>query len=169
AVRAVALEGGVARVEPAHRPVPDGVRAGVGPAVDVPGLPRSWALARTALRLAAEGTPQDPGPRVVYAGELGGLAILAAAVRPGTTPGPDVLALERAGSEAPWMLTTLYAVTYVPSLRAAAAQLSVHHSTLQDRIARAEHLLGWAVRDPRGRLRLRLAFALRRLHRDAGS
>ncbi|MFI7040989.1 helix-turn-helix domain-containing protein [Microbispora rosea] len=168
-VRAVALEGGVPRVGPAHHPPPEGVRAGIGPAVTVPDLPRSWALARTALRLAAEGTPQDPGPRVVHSDELGGLAVLAAAVPPGTAPHPDVRALERAGSEAPWMLATLYAAAYAPSLRAAAAQLTVHHSTLQDRLAHAEPLLGWTVRDPRGRLRLQLAFALRRLHRDAGS
>ncbi|GIH66064.1 helix-turn-helix domain-containing protein [Microbispora siamensis] len=168
AVRAVALEGGVAHVAPARKPVPEGVRAGVGPAVDVLDLPRSWALARTALRLAAEGTPQDPGPRVVHADELGGLAVLAAAVRPGAPPDPDVRALERAGSEAPWMLATLYAVAYAPSLRAAAARLTVHHSTLQDRLAHAEQLLGWTVRDPRGRLRLQLAFALRRLHHDTG-
>ncbi|MFC4057604.1 helix-turn-helix domain-containing protein [Planomonospora corallina] len=165
-VRAVALEGGAARVGPAGDAVPEGVRAGVGPAVDAADLPRSWALARTALRLAAEGTPQDPGPRVVHADELGGLAVLAAAVGPGTAPAPDVRALERAGAGAPWTLTTLYAVAYEPSLRAAAARLTVHHSTLQDRLAHAEHLLGWTVRDPRGRLRLQLALALRRLHRE---
>ncbi|MGW2513471.1 hypothetical protein ACWC0A_29565 [Streptomyces scopuliridis] len=42
----------------------------------------------------------------------------------------------------------------------------MHHSTLQDRPAQAEHGLGRPVHDPRGRLRLRLALALRRLHRD---
>jgi DNA-binding PucR family transcriptional regulator len=41
--------------------------------------------------------------------------------------------------------------------------LRVHHSTLQDRITHAEHLLGWTVREPAGRLRLQLALALRRL------
>ena len=51
------------------------------------------------------------------------------------------------------------------SLRAAATTLRVHHSTLQDRITHAEHLLGWNVREPGGRLRLQVALALRRLQR----
>jgi DNA-binding PadR family transcriptional regulator len=33
------------------------------------------------------------------------------------------------------------------SLRAAAATLLVHHSTLQERIAHAERLLGWPIRE----------------------
>jgi sugar diacid utilization regulator len=130
-------------------------------------LPASWAAARTALRLTAEGTERDPGPRVVYAEELGGLAVLAAAVGPGTEPSPDVRALERARSTAPWMLATLEAVAFTPSLRAAAASLVVHHSTLQDRVARAERLLGWSLRTPQGRLRLQLVLTLRRLHNNA--
>ena len=99
------------------------------------GLPASWAAARTALRLTAEGTDDDPGPRVVYADEVGGLALLARCVGPATPPLPDVLALEQAAAAAPWMLVTLHAVATSASLRAAAAALSVHHSTLQDRIA----------------------------------
>ncbi|GLW09685.1 hypothetical protein Misp01_48140 [Microtetraspora sp. NBRC 13810] len=168
--RAVALEGGEARIVPGSPPADPsgdlgGRRAGIGPAVPVLDLPDSWPPARTALRLAAEGTDQDPGPRVVYADELGGLAVLAAAVGPGSEPPPDVRSLDHAGAAAPWMLPTLHAFAYAPSLRTAAAELTVHHSTLQDRLAHAEHLLGWSVRTPRGRLRLQLAFALRRLHR----
>lgn len=177
---AVALEGGGARIEPAGSPAfPDrrngstrnapalfgGRRAGIGPAVPIFDLPGSWPAARVALRLAADGTDQDPGPRVVYADDLGGLAVLAAAVGPATEPVPDVRALDHAGTAAPWMLTTLHAVAFAPSLRAAAATLTVHHSTLQDRLTHTDHLLGWNVRTPQGRLRLQLAFALRRLHR----
>lgn len=99
-VRAVAEEGGRARIE--RDPViitdrPGEKRQGVGPAVPVPELPESWRLARVALRLAAEGSAQDPGPRVVFADELGGLMMLAAAARPDGEAVPDVLALERAG------------------------------------------------------------------------
>ncbi|OHV42640.1 helix-turn-helix domain-containing protein [Pseudofrankia sp. BMG5.36] len=169
--RAVALEGGLARVEAAsgsQAPDPDvgRRRAGVGPAVAVLELPSSWAAARTALRLTADGTASDPGPRIVHADHLGGLAVLAAAVVAATEPAPDVRALERVGADAPWMLATLDAIASSPSLRAAAGVLSVHHSTLQDRIARAEHLLGWSIREPQGRLRLQLALVLRRLHRN---
>jgi hypothetical protein len=175
-VRAIALPDSAAHLEAVTRPVraaardtsweAAGVRAGVGPAVTVLELPQSWRLARVALRLSAEGTDLDPGSRVVYAKELGGLVVLASAVGPGTEAVPDVAALERAGAAAPWMLSTLHAIAVAPSLRAAAALLVLHHSTLSDRLAHAEQLLGWEVHPPAGRLRLQLAFALRRLHRN---
>ncbi|QFU89016.1 helix-turn-helix domain-containing protein [Amycolatopsis sp. YIM 10] len=162
--RAVALEGGRTRVEAAGTPVPGEERQGVGPVVPVPELPGSLAAARTALRFAA--TDPDPGPRVVHADELGGLAVLATAVGHDTAPVPDVVAFERALNCAPWVLPTLVAVAGSPSLRTAATTLVVHNSTLQERLAHGETLLGWPVRDPRGRLRLQLAIALWRLHRN---
>ncbi|GGW98065.1 helix-turn-helix domain-containing protein [Streptomyces lomondensis] len=142
-------------------------RLGVGPAVPVLELPRSWEAARTALRFTAEGTPQDPGPRVVYADELGGIALLAGLVAPGAEPPPDVRVLETAAAHTPWLLSTLHAVASTASLRAAAAGINVHHSTLQDRLTHAEHLLGWPLRTPQGRLRLQLALAMRHLARPS--
>ncbi|WP_230205059.1 hypothetical protein [Parafrankia elaeagni] len=106
-------------------------RTGVGPAVPVLDLPSSWHAARTALRFTAHGTAMDPGPRLVHADQLGGLAVLATAVGPATPAAPDVQALEQAATAAPWMLTTLEAVTTSPSLRAAAVRLTIHHSTSQ--------------------------------------
>jgi DNA-binding PucR family transcriptional regulator len=103
----------------------------------------------------------------VYADELGGLALLADTVGPTTEPAPDVRALEHAVATAPWAASTLNAVAFSTSLRAAAAELNVHHSTLQDRLVQAEHWLDWPVHDPHGRLRLQLALVLRRLHRNA--
>ncbi|WP_392748967.1 helix-turn-helix domain-containing protein [Streptomyces sp. LN590] len=150
----------------ARTPDTGGRRAGIGPAVKVGDLPSSWAAARTALRFTAQGTDLDPGPRTVYADELGGLALLAEAVGPATEPVPDVRALEHAVAAAPWVASTLNAVAFSRSLRAAAAELNVHHSTLQDRLAQAEHWLDWPVHDPHGRLRLQLALVLRRLHRN---
>ncbi|MFB7930325.1 helix-turn-helix domain-containing protein [Streptomyces sp. NPDC056039] len=147
------------------RPAPPEARLGVGPAVPVLDLPRSWAAARTALRFTAEGTPQDPGPRVVHADELGGIALLADLVVPGAEPPPDVRALEAAAATTPWLSATLHAVASTTSLRAAAAGINVHHSTLQDRLTHAEHLLGWPLRTPQGRLRLQLALAMRHLAR----
>ncbi|MFF4836172.1 helix-turn-helix domain-containing protein [Streptomyces sp. NPDC001315] len=140
-------------------------RLGVGPAVPVLDLPRSWAAARTALRFTANGTEQDPGQPVVYADELGGIALLAGLVQPGDEPPPDVHAVEAAAAAAPWMLATLHAVAVTASLRAAAAEVNVHHSTLQDRLTHAEHLLGWPVRTPQGRFRLQLALTMRHLAR----
>ncbi|MEV7736182.1 helix-turn-helix domain-containing protein [Streptomyces sp. NPDC088921] len=141
-------------------------RVGVGPAVPVLELPRSCADARTALRFTAEGTAQDPGPKIVYADELGGVALLADLVAPGAEPPPDVQALEAAGAATPWLLGTLHAVVSTASLRAAAAEINVHHSTLQDRLSHAEHLLGWPLRTPQGRLRLQLALTMRHLVRS---
>ncbi|MEH0548564.1 helix-turn-helix domain-containing protein [Streptomyces sp. B21-105] len=167
--RALATPAGRPRVVPASAAPgaaePPAVRTGVGPAVPVLELPGSWDAARTALRFTAEGGPLDPGPWVVSAEELGGVALLAELIAPGAEPPPDVRALDTAAADAPWLLTTLYAVTATASLRAAAAEVNVHHSTLQDRLAHAEHLLGWPVRTPQGRLRLHLALTMRRLTR----
>jgi hypothetical protein len=164
--RALATPDGRPQVLPASRePGAPADRTGVGPAVPVLDLPRSWSAARTALRFTADGTAHDPGPRVVCADELGGLALLADLVVAGAEPPPDVQALEAAAAEAPWLLATLHAITATTSLRAAAAEVTVHHSTLQDRLLHAEHLLGWPVRTPQGRLRLHLALTMRRLAR----
>ncbi|MPY60763.1 helix-turn-helix domain-containing protein [Streptomyces spongiae] len=170
--RALAPLDGPPRILPAHHraespadtELPAG-RLGVGPAVPVLDLPRSWAAARVALRFTAEGTARDPGPGVVHADELGGIALLADLVVPGAEPPPDVQALESAATDAPWMLGTLYAVVSTASLRAAAAEVNVHHSTLQDRLTHAESLLGWPVRTPQGRLRLQLSLVMRKLVR----
>jgi hypothetical protein len=154
-VRAVALAARD-RIEPAIRTDPSasadfavsgGRRAGIGMVVSIDGLPVSWAAARTALRLAADGTEDDPWSRSVRYDELGGLALLAENVTSATPVIPDELALEHAAVAAPWMLATLHAVATSASLRAAAAMLLVHHSTLQERIAHAERLLGWPIRE----------------------
>ncbi|ELS58491.1 helix-turn-helix domain-containing protein [Streptomyces viridochromogenes] len=155
------------RVVPAHSDaeLPVG-RVGVGPAVPVLELPRSWSQARIALRFTAEGTARDPGPSVVHSDELGGIALLADLVVPGAEPPPDVQALESAAATAPWLLATLHAMASTASLRAAAAEINVHHSTLQERLAHAEHLLGWPLRTPEGRFRLGLALTMRHLARS---
>ncbi|MFE5812350.1 helix-turn-helix domain-containing protein [Streptomyces sp. NPDC056479] len=164
--RVLAALDGRPRIVPAHLDTEPPVgRVGVGPVVPVPDLPRSWSEARVALRFTAEGTAQDPGPGVVHADELGGIALLADLVAPGAEPPPDVQALQAAAASAPWLLGTLHAVATTVSLRAAAAEINVHHSTLQERLAQAEHLLGWPLRTPQGRFRLGLALAMRHLTR----
>ncbi|GAB1822746.1 helix-turn-helix domain-containing protein [Herbidospora sp. RD11066] len=157
--RAIALPDGGVLVEPhpETRHELGGSRAGVGPAVAVAKLPKSYAEAKIALRFADD----TFGPEVVHFDELGGLAAVAAAIGPGTTPSPDVVTL---GGLPSWALETLHAVGAATSLRTAATGMNLHHSTLVDRLGRAEHLLGWEVRSPDGRFRLQLAFALRRLH-----
>jgi hypothetical protein len=164
--RAVADHGGGVRVVAADEP-PGERRAGVGPAVEAPDLPSSWHDARRALRFTARGTGSDPGPRVVFAEEMGGLLLLADTVRPGSPPVPDVVALDRVAREAAPLLAALDALARSPSLRAAAVRAGVHHSTLQEGVGRAERLLGWQVRGVSGRLRLQVALALRCLHHSS--
>ena len=141
-------------------------RAGIGPAVPILDLPRTVEKARLAARFTAEGTPSDPGPQVVHADELGGLLLLGRVVDTESEPEPDVVVVEKAMTAAPWMLATLHVVSSCSSLRAAAAVLSIHHSTLQDRLSQAERILGWSVRDMPGHTRLTVALMLRRLHRN---
>ena len=151
-------------VEPLDLPAPYAkARVGIGPAVAPLDLPASYASARIALRFAADGTAEDPGPMVVRHEDLGGLALLADL--PESADVPDLRALEHATAAGPWVLSTLHAFAEATSLRAAATALRLHHSSFQDRITQAEHLLGWPIRDPHGRLRLQLALALRRLRR----
>jgi len=168
--RAVAVFGGRPRVLPADSDLPalPTTRLGVGPAVPVLELPRSWSAARTALRFTAAGTPHDPGARVVHADDLGDLALLEKLVVPGAEPPADVRALEATIADAPWMLMTLHAVATTASLRSAATEINVHHSTLQARIVHAEKLLGWSIRAPQGLLRLHLALSMRHLAATAG-
>ncbi|MDX6744826.1 helix-turn-helix domain-containing protein [Actinocorallia sp. A-T 12471] len=164
-LRAVAyLDGRAAVLRHDEAPM-EGSRAGVGPGTPLLDLPASWEAARLALRLTADGSDHDPGPRVVHAAESGALLLLARAVTPETPEIEDVTRLDRAAQSAPWMLATLDAIVSAPSLRAAASTLLLHHSTLQDRLVQAERLLGWPPHTPQGRLRLQLALTLRRLHR----
>ncbi|WAP60175.1 helix-turn-helix domain-containing protein [Streptomyces sp. S465] len=164
--RAVARVGGGMHVQSADAPVSSlPGRVGVGPAVPVLELPRSATAARTALRFTADGTAHDPGPRIVHADELGGLDILARALDADTPPPPDVATLLREAAETPWLLQTLSVVSHAASLRSAAGELHLHHSTLQERISYAERRLGWPLRTPAGRLRLQLALAARLLTR----
>jgi PucR C-terminal helix-turn-helix domain len=168
ALRAVAPANGGARIVVAGKGASatrrwEGLgRVGIGPAVPLAELPRSWSQARAAQRFAAEGTDGDPGPSVACADELGALLLLADGLDPASPPA-DVRALEKAGRAGPWVLRTLVEFTSHASLRLAAAALYIHHSTLTDRIAAVEHDLGFPVRDPQGRLRVQSALAVRRL------
>ncbi|MBB2947610.1 hypothetical protein FB565_007381 [Actinoplanes lutulentus] len=139
-------------------------RAGIGPAVPILELPASHRAARTALRFTAAGTDDDPGEPVIHYADLGALAALATIPDPGAVP--DVITLDHAATTAAWLLPTLHAVSTTISLRAAAAKLRLHHSTLQDRVIHAENLLGWSVRNPHGLLRTQLALTLRSLRRN---
>ena len=163
--RAVALPAGGWLVLGRHDALPTGLRCGLGPVGEVLDLPTSAEAARTALRLTAEGTEDDPGPRLVDAAELGAVLLLVRAAD-AAAPAADVRALDTAAAAGPWVLSTLEAVAGTTSLRDAARAVHLHHSSLQDRLVHAEQLLGWDVRSPGGRLRLQLALHLRRAARS---
>ncbi|MFE3167040.1 helix-turn-helix domain-containing protein [Streptomyces sp. NPDC059224] len=42
----------------------------------------------------------------------------------------------------------------------------MHHSTLQDRLTHAEHLLGWSARTPQARFRFQPALMMQQLTED---
>lgn len=163
--RVVAHVGGDVEVLRPDAALPADARLAGGTVEPVEGLPHSAQGARTALRFTADDTPADPGPRVVHAADLGGLELLAVAVDSGAEPTSDLDALLRADREHPHLLRTLIGFTAEPTVRAAAAALYVHHSTLQDRLDTAERALGWKIRTQQGRLRLQLALAERLLRR----
>ncbi|MEV7601362.1 helix-turn-helix domain-containing protein [Kitasatospora sp. NPDC089797] len=141
-------------------------RAGLGPVVTLDELPVSWAGSLAALRLTAEGTAAEPGPRQLRHDELGGLTVLTERLSPDEALVPDVRALREAERQMPGALATLDALAEYGSLRQAAAALRVHHSTLQARLPQLTAALGFPPETAPGRSRLHLALALHRLHRN---
>ncbi len=156
-MRAVLLPGEVASL-------PDGARAGVGPAGAAIDVARSWRAARTALRFTSAAEP------VVWWERLGGLAALADKLAPAELAElADVRALDHLAAEPHGAdtLAALDALCATGSARKAAAALHRHHSTMPARLARAEAVLGFEVDSPAGRFRLHLALVLRRLRDNA--
>lgn len=138
-------------------------RFGLGPPASPEKLPDTIAAAKTAALFTAEGDDTDPGPRIVHYNNLGVLALLVVAADPKTQDCGDVEAIERVAALRPGMLRTLDALARCETLRGAALQLHVHHSTLQSRRHQAETLLGWELSGIEGRLRLAAAMMVRRI------
>jgi len=134
-----------------------GSRAGVGVAVHSDELDRSWATALTALRLTSDREP------VVWADDLGGLILLMDAAEARGADHADLAALRAAIDGSPRALSVLEAVIHTDSLRAAATEAGLHHSTIQARVAELSSTLGFDVRTAAGRTRLAIALSLYRL------
>ncbi|MFC7656736.1 helix-turn-helix domain-containing protein [Pseudonocardia benzenivorans] len=151
-------------VDRGTRTVPGEGRRGVGPTVPAAELPRSAHEARVALRFTADGTAADPGPASCTPTTSGRWSCWSRRWTPGHPDRrPERAARGRAGG--PHLLRTSTALVASASVRAAAAELYVHHSTLQDRLDQAERVLGWSVRTTTGRARLQLVLAERLLRR----
>lgn len=131
-------------------------RMGIGPAVASEALDRSWASALVALRLTS---PREP---VQESDRLGVILTLAASAEAARTA-PDVESVTELIRAQPHLEHLLDALAQTESVRAAAQQLRLHHSTVQTKVTALEHSLGFDVRTPRGRVRLTLALALHRL------
>jgi hypothetical protein len=144
------------------RPRPAG-RIGVGRSMPVLEAWKSWEQARIALRFTSPGG--EPGLTTVRYATLGESVAKLAETFTADSPVPeDVQRIENAAVAAPWLLETLGHVVMHNSLRAASDAAHLHHSTLQDRVAQAESMLGWPIAEPWGRFRLQFALIAHRLH-----
>lgn len=132
-----------------------GVRAGVGDPVPVVEAHRSWTQAQLALRYA-------DGTTVVEHASLGPLTLLADVPRERLLAEPDVVGL--AGLPA-GDVAALTAFCRTGSLRQAATELHLHHSSVANRLTRVEQALGWRLDGPDGRFRARVALLALKLSR----
>ncbi|MEQ3549623.1 helix-turn-helix domain-containing protein [Pseudonocardia nematodicida] len=163
------------RPVPDQFPVPVGARVGVGPPGTAAELPRAWREARAALRFALPCRhplppyPEDEGV-IVRAELLGGYALL-----PRLVTGADIadvddvrrldeLAAEPGGAD---MIRTLVAVAANESLRKAAAVVHLHHTSVAQKVARAEQVLGFDLTEGYGRSRLMVGLMLQRIRGSA--
>lgn len=137
--------------------VTEAQRAGVGIAVTSQALDRSWKSAFTALRLTHDSRP------VIRAADLGTFILIADVADDLIVQTEDSVALAALLKHAGPTLSHLESLVSEESLRASAASVGVHHSTLQAEVRRISNALGFDVRSSEGRLRLALALKLHRL------
>ncbi|GAA1153969.1 hypothetical protein ABTZ44_15405 [Microbacterium oxydans] len=119
------------------------LRLGLGIVGPAEGLPASWASALVAVRLTS---PEEP---VVDAADLGGLLLVAEAAGRGPLH-PDAAALAALDERSRELLD---AVSEERSVRAAAARLGRHHSSVQERLSVLVDALGYDPRTSRGHAR----------------
>ncbi|WP_420341095.1 PucR family transcriptional regulator [Streptomyces xinghaiensis] len=138
------------------------VRAGVGGLTEALDAGVSWQQARVALRFAVAGTPEEA---VTDHDDLGPVALLAEIPAERLRARPEVRALAElaAGEGGGTGIAALAAFCRTGSLRQAAAELHLHHSSVAARLAHVEETLGWRLRDPRDRFRAHLALYAWRL------
>lgn len=138
-----------------------GIRVGIGGAADPLEARTSWAQARAALRFAVPGTPREA---VADHDELGPVALLADIPLERLRAQADVRRLRELG-RSEWGaqgIAALAAFCRTGSLRQAAVELHLHHSSVAARLTHVERELGWRLRDPQDRFRAHLAlYALR--------
>lgn len=132
---------------------------GVGVATAVDELHHSFRTAMVALRLC---TSPDDG--LVCADAYGGLVDMLADT-PEDSHQPDVERMDQIATH-PWGLATVGAIVTTHSMREAARQAGVHHSTLSARLDVISTTLGFDPLDGFGRARLGMAYLGHRLRRS---
>lgn len=142
-----------ATLELSNREIDASTPTGVGQFVRADHAPESWQGAVIALRLS---TPLTP---VVEAADLGAMLLLARAYDP-EHPHPDVTALGSLDSRSAQVLRVL---VEADSIRSAASELAMHHSTLQAKHESLTRTLGYDPRSTVGRMRYIAAEMLRRI------
>jgi hypothetical protein len=135
---------------------PAGVLAGVG-AADT--ADRSWREARIALRFTTSRQP------VIDYDSLGALTLLAHVPEDAARDNADVAAITRIAGNVD-DLGTLDAYCATGSLRRAADQLHLHHSSVARRLDQLGKTLGIELTEPTGLIRARLALITWRLLND---
>ncbi|GAB1811955.1 helix-turn-helix domain-containing protein [Mycobacterium sp. MUNTM1] len=147
-----------ASVDVARSAIPAG-RVGLGPCVRADHAPESWESAQIAFRLSDTTTP------VVDATDLGAMLMLARVYDP-ESPHGDVRALARLDVRSSEILRVLVGAD---SIRGAAAELGMHHSTVQNRHEVFTEQLGYDPRSAAGRMRYFAAAFLLRLTADTAA
>lgn len=137
----------------------DASPCGVGVATSVDELHHSFRTAMVALRLCS--SPEDG---LVCADVYGGLVDMLADT-PEDGHQPDVERMDEIVAH-PWGLATVGAIVTTHSLREAARQAGVHHSTMSTRMDVISATLGFDPLDGFGRARLGLAYLSHRLRRS---
>jgi PucR C-terminal helix-turn-helix domain len=137
--------------------MPD-VRVGVVPRATSADAAVAWTQAQTAARFSGIlGFGQ-----VVDYGQLGSLAVLAALPQTNLDSNRDLKALAGLASSQRGRVTieTLQTCLSSSSLRAAATEMHLHHSSVSHRLRLAETALGLQINDPQSRLRAEVALIL---------
>lgn len=152
----------------AHRPA-HAVRVGVGASAAPLDARLSWEQARSALRFAVAGSPEES---VADHGELGPVALLADIPVERLRAQEDVrrltkLACGEGAGQGGDLLAALAAFCRTGSLRQAALELHLHHSSVAARLAHVEKELGLRLRDPQDRFGAQLALYAWRLTQSA--
>jgi hypothetical protein len=130
--------------------VPFQMRIGLGDIVSIRDLARSLATATACLAFTTTAS------RIVNAHQLGALTLIAWIPPTVIKEHPDISALlkvrdSRRGED---LITTLEDFARGSSLREIGDHMHLHHSTVAERLAKAEQILGWKIDsgDMRGRL-----------------